>query len=180
MVRWTVVRRFTLTALAAAFTACSEPTAPHPSASPFLFPLPDLSGSGLIECRTDVSESASLNLDARGGTVSVGGYSVTVPAGALPDLGLFNVSLTVPASKYVEVEVRVNGLPHFTFLTPVTVVIDYSRCTRSDIDREPLRVWQIDPLTNLFIREMPGVLDDKIARTVTFTTGHFSGYAVAQ
>lgn len=180
MTRWTVVRRLTLTALAAAFTACSEPTAPPPSASPFLFPLPDLSGPGLVECRTDVSESASLDLDALGGTVSVGGYSVTVPAGALPDLGLFNVSLTVPASKYVEVELRVNGLPHFTFVQPVTVVIDYSRCTRNDIDREPLRVWHIEPLTNLFLSEIDGVVDDKVARTVTFTTGHFSGYAVAQ
>jgi hypothetical protein len=89
------------------------------------------------------------------------------------------VTLTVPPSKYVEIEVRVNGLPHFQFAQPVTVVLDYSRCTRSDIDRAPLSVWNIDPLTKALLEDMGGV-DDKSARTVTFTTDHFSGYAIAQ
>lgn len=182
MIRWTSIRRVTLAALAAAFTACSEPTAPPPSpppsARPLLF-LPDFSNSGLIVCRTETSQSASALLTALGGEVSVAGFRVIVPPNALPLEGLFRVTLTVPASKYVEIEVRVNGLPHFAFAQPITVVLDYSRCTRSDIDHAPLRAWYIDPLTNLFIRDMGGV-DDKVARTVTFTTDHFSGYAVAQ
>jgi hypothetical protein len=179
MIRWTIVRRFTLGALFAAFTACSEPTAPPPSPRPLtLFPI-DLSRPGLIECPTDISQTASAFLTSLGGEVSIAGHRIIVPEGALPLGGLFRVTLRVPASKYVEVETRVNGLPHFTFLVPVTVVIDYSRCTRTDIDRAPLRVWYIDPLTNLFLRDMGGV-DDKVARTVTFSTGHFSGYAIAQ
>lgn len=178
MVRWTILRRVTLAALAAAFTACSEPTAPPPTARPLTVPL-DLSKSGLIVCPTDASLSASALLTAAGGEVSVAGYRIIVPPDALPLEGLFDVTLRAPASKYVEVDVRVNGLPHFAFAKPLTIVIDYSRCTRSDIDRAPLRVWYIDPLTNLFLSDMGGV-DDKIARTVTFTTDHFSGYAVAQ
>jgi hypothetical protein len=173
-----IIRRVTLAALAAAFTACSEPTAPPPSATPLTVTL-DVSKSGLIICPTDASLSASALLTAAGGEVSIAGYRVIVPAGALPLDGLFLVTLRAPASKYVEVEVRVNGLPHFAFAQPVTIVIDYSRCTRSDIDRAPLRVWYIDPLTNLFIRDMGGD-DDKVERTVTFSTDHFSGYAVAQ
>jgi hypothetical protein len=178
MVRWTIVRRVTLAALAAAFTACSEPTAPPPSARPLTL-LSDLGKSGLIVCPTETSESASALLTAEGGEVSIAGYRVIVPANALPLEGVFHITLRVPASKYVEVDIRVNGLPHFAFAQPITVVMDYSRCTRSDIDRTPLRVWYIDPLTNVFLRDMGGV-DDKVARTVTFTTDHFSGYAVAQ
>ena len=182
MIRWTIIRRVTLAALAAAFTACSEPTAPPPSppssARPLLS-LPDLFKSGLIVCPEGTSQSASALLTAAGGEVSVAGYRIIVPPDALPLGGLFRVTLRVPASKYVEIDVRVNGLPHFAFTQPITVVLDYSRCTRSDIDQAPLRAWYIDPLTNLFIRDMGGV-DDKIARTVTFTTDHFSGYAVAQ
>lgn len=184
MVRWKLIRRVTLAALAATFTACSEPTAPPPpattapSATPLLF-LPDLGSSGLVECRTETSQSASALLTSLGGEVSVAGFRIIVPPDALPLGGLFRVTMRVPASKYVEIDVRVNGLPHFAFLQPITVVLDYSRCTRSDIDRAPLRAWYIDPFTNLFIADMGGV-DDKVARTVTFTTDHFSGYAVAQ
>lgn len=178
MVRWTIVRRVTLAALAAAFTACSEPTAPPPSPRPLTL-VPSLGSSGLVECRTEASQSASALLTSLGGEVSVAGFRIIVPPDALPLDGVFHVTMQVPASKYVEIDVRVNGLPHFDFLRPITVVLDYSRCTRSDIDREPLRAWYIDPFTNLFIADMGGV-DDKVARTVTFTTDHFSGYAVAQ
>jgi hypothetical protein len=178
MVRWTIVRRFTLAALAAALTACSEPTAPEPSAAARTL-LTGEGKPGLVQCPTDESQSVSALLGVLGGEVSVGGHRVIVPPDALPLLGLSLVTLTVPASKYVEIEVRVNGLPHFQFAQPLTLVVDYSRCSRSNIDHEPLRVWYIDPVTKAFIEDMGGV-DDKIARTVTFATDHFSGYAVAQ
>lgn len=177
MVRCPYARRFTLMALAAAFTACSEPpSAPSETA---LTLLPDRKKSELIECPTDVTQSASALLGVLGGDVFVGGNLVSVPEGALPPLGLALVTITAPASKYVEIEVRVNELPHFTFESPVTITIDYSRCTRSNVDREPLQAWYIDAVTKVPLDDMGGV-DDKVARTVTFTTDHFSGYAVAQ
>lgn len=178
MVRWTIVRRFAFVALAAGLTACSEPTAPTPSAAarPLFFE-PDK--AALIQCPSDISQTTSALLGVLGGEISIGGTRVIIPPDALPLFGLSLVTLTVPPSKYVEIEVRVNGLPHFQFTQPVTVVIDYSRCTRSDIDRSPLRVWNINPLTKTFLEDMGGV-DDKVARTVTFTTDHFSGYAIAQ
>jgi hypothetical protein len=176
MARWTMGRRFLSVALAAAVTACSEPTSPGPSPQALIFPD---AKSGLIQCPTDVSQTASALLGALGGELSVGGHRIIVPPDALPLVGVSLVTLTAPASKYVEIEVSVNGLPHFQFAQPLTLVIDYSRCSRSNIDRDPLRVWYIDPVTHAFIEDMGGV-DDKIARTVTFTTDHFSGYAVAQ
>lgn len=177
MLQSAILRRFRLLALVAALTACSEPTSPGPSATALtLLPEPR---PGLVQCPTDVSLTASAFLGALGGEVSAGGHRIVVPPDALPLLGLSLVTLTVPPSKYVEIEVSVNGLPHFQFAQPLTLVIDYSRCSRSNIDREPLRVWYIDPVTHAFLEDMGGV-DDKVARTVTFTTDHFSGYAVAQ
>ena len=179
MDRGKMIRRFTLAALAAVFTACSEPgTAPASAPAASIFP-DELRKSSLVECPTDVTETTTAVLVGGAlGEVILGGNRIIVPADALP-VGLWVVTLTAPASKYVEIEATVNGLPGFTFSAPIEVVIDYSRCTRSNIDREPLRVWYIDSVTKQFLADMGGV-DDKDARKITFTTDHFSGYAVAQ
>jgi hypothetical protein len=39
-------------------------------------------------------------------------------------------------------------------------------------------VWYIDPATGTLLENMLGV-DNKLTRTITFSTGHLSGYAVA-
>jgi hypothetical protein len=108
---------------------------------------------------------------------ALAGHRIIVPPDALGALAL--VSIRQPASRFVEVEVRVNGRPHFQFAKPLTVVLDYSRCRRSRIGPDPLTVWHINPTTKAFIEDMHG-LDDRVTRTVSFTTDHFSGYAVAQ
>lgn len=170
--------RFALAASALALllgSACSEPTAPDSSASEFLFNNPS---SVLLTCPTSSTETASgLISAALGGTVSVGGHSVTIPAGAL--LSDATVSLTVPASKYVEVELEVNGSDHFLFQLPVVVSISYDRCSRSNIFRAPLTAWYIDSQSKALLEHMGGI-DNKLLRTVTFTTPHFSAYAVAE
>jgi hypothetical protein len=162
----------------AALTACSEPTKPDSSAGAFtLFPQPKK--SALVECPTDISQSASAVIKSDiGGVVSVGGHSVALAKDALP-VGEWVVTLTAPASKYVEIELTVTGAPYATFTPAAIVTIDYSRCARSNIDREPLRAWYIDSVTKELLENMGGV-DNKILRKLTFTTDHFSGYAVAQ
>jgi hypothetical protein len=179
MNRWTLIRRLHVVALAAAVIACSEPTAPPLSSATDDTPAIAAGSSGLVECPTNETQSTLALVGAGGGTVSLGGTRIDIPEGALPALGLSLISLRMPASQYVEVDVRVNGLVHFQFAKPVAVAIDYGRCTRSDIDRVPLRVWYINSVTKAFIADMGGV-DDKSARTVTFETDHFSGYAIAQ
>lgn len=177
MDRWTMFRRlFALTL--AALTACSEPTRPDSSAAAITL-LPELKKSALVECPTEQSQSASaLIASGIGGVVSAGGHSVTLIKNALPP-GAWVVTLTAPASKYVEIELSVTGLPYVEFAVPAIVTIDYSRCTRSNLDREPLRAWYIDSVTKELLENMGGV-DNKLARKLTFTTDHFSGYAVAQ
>jgi hypothetical protein len=103
--------------------------------------------------------------------------SVLVPIGAL--LGPTGISVSMPASQYVQVDVRANSLEHFTFELPITVVVDYSRCSRSDLDRAALSVYVLDPLTGTLTEKMVS-LDDKASRRITFTTAHLTSYVVAE
>jgi hypothetical protein len=78
----------------------------------------------------------------------------------------------------MEVDISVEGAAHFTFQLPVTVTVSYARCDPSAIEGSTLTVWYIDSVTKALLAPMGGI-DNAIARTVTFTTGHLSGYAVA-
>ena len=111
-----------------------------------------------------------------GGTVQLGATGITLPSGALAAPTLIQV--TVPSSRFMEIDVSAVGFQSFLFQLPVTITIDYSRCNRNDIDQQTLHVWHIDPLTKELLEDMGGT-DDKIAHQITFTTGHLSGYAVA-
>jgi hypothetical protein len=177
MIRWTSIRRFAVVALAAAVTACSEPTTAPESADvpPTLNETPG--ATGLLECRRTFFDITWGLLGPLGGLLSLDGHTLMVPAGALDRFAF--VTLRTPSTRFVEVEARVNGQDHFQFNKPVTVVLDYSRCPDWRIGPEPLTVWQIDPDTKAFIRDMGGV-DDRAARKISFTTDHFSGYAIAQ
>jgi|SRR3954469_14350927 len=134
------------------------------------------SGPSLVECPTDQSVTASALVGLLGGTVQIGATSITIPDGALSVPTLIRV--TVPPSRFMEIDVTAVGFTSFLFQKPVTVTIDYSRCNRSDIDQQTLHVWHIDPVTKQLLEDMGGS-DDKAARRITFTTGHLSGYAVA-
>jgi hypothetical protein len=176
MARWTMVRRCVILAFAAALTACSEPAtgpsldAPEPT-------LNEVAAPALLECGTADRDFALALLGRLGGLLSLNGHQISVPFGALT--GLAVITMRQPATSFVEVEVRVNGRQHFQFAKPVTVTLDYSRCDPSIIGPGPLMVWEIDPDTKAFIRDMNGV-DNREAQTISFTTDHFSGYAVAQ
>lgn len=133
-------------------------------------------GSTLVECPVSTSSSVTDVITPLGGIVSVGGTSISVPAGAV--LVPTTITVTVPASTYMEIDISVEGVEHFIFEQPVTVTLDYSRCSRGDLDKAPLNVWYIDSATKSLLELMPGV-DDKVNRSVTFITGHLSGYALA-
>ena len=136
-----------------------------------------VTGTGLVECPSAVSRSVSGTLGVLGGTLELDGTRITLPPLAV--LRPTRFTLTLPASDYMEVQVRAGDAEHFRFTLPATIVIDYSRCTRSDIDKAPLSVWHIDTVTKALLDIMGGA-DDKTARTVTFQTDHLSGFSIAQ
>jgi hypothetical protein len=136
-----------------------------------------LSGATLIECPARADTVVEATLDAAGGTIRLAGNHVTLPAGAVAAATRFRVEST--ASRHVELRVRADGRPSFTFQRPVTITIDYSRCPRGDLDRLALTVWKVDPETRGLLHPLGGV-DDKEARTITFETGTLSTFSIAR
>jgi hypothetical protein len=164
-------------AILAAFTlacgdASSDPTARTAPPSRLL----GLGSPSLVECPTTGSATTQGVIGTLGGTLSVGGATVIVPAGAL--LGPTQLVVTVPASRYMEIDVSVPGVEHFVFQQPITVSVDYGRCARGNIDTRLLSIWYIDSQSKQPLEPMVSV-DNKLTRTITFTTGHLSGYALA-
>jgi hypothetical protein len=161
--------------------SCSEPTAPETpepgqEANEFLFwgrPTRQL-----LECPSTTTQSASGPISAvLGGTITLGGHRVTIPGGAL--LSDAVVTLTEPASQYMEIELKVDGNAHFFFQREVLVTISYDRCRSSGLFRPSYSAWYINSDTKAKIEDMGG-FDNKLFRRVTFTTPHFSAYAVAE
>jgi hypothetical protein len=166
-------------AVLAAVVGCGDqqPTEPsRPTIGPAFLGLPS-PGATLLQCPTEDSQDASAKVEPLAETtLSLDGTSVLFPAGAV--LEPVKVKLTIPESRYMEIRLRVKDAEHFDFLTPLTVTIDYSRCTGAEVLSKPLTVWYIDSQTKELLYPMGGV-DNKLTRSVTFFTDHFSGYAIA-
>ena len=177
MVRRMIVRRFVAVALAAALTACSEPTTAPSSVTSAPSLNETQSATSLLRCQWTPFDIAWGVFGPLGGLLSLNGHSIEVSPLALDRLAF--ITLRTPATRFVEVEARVNGQDHFQFAQPITVTLDYSRCRAWELGPEPVTVWQIDPDTKAFIQDMGGV-DDRANKRISFTTDHFSGYAVAQ
>ncbi len=129
-----------------------------------------------LKCPASSGTSAASTVTPPGGAVRLGVTKAEFSAGAV-DLPT-SVTLSVPASNYMEIRLTADGVEHMQFDAPVRITIDYSRCPRSDIEKSPLSVWYYDRGTGALLEDMHGV-DDKDARTITFTTDHFSGYVIA-
>lgn len=151
-------------------TACDRPAAADPTGQTEY----EQVGSRrlLSACAVAPSVKASAVIGAAGGSVSAGGVTFTVPAGAVAGPTEFRVH--VPSSQYAEVNIQADGQEHYQFLAPVVVSMDYSRCTAV----EPLAVWHIDPVTKALLENMGGV-NDALNQRMIFSTMHLSGYAIA-
>ena len=135
---------------------------------------PSVNRGTLIKCSTNTAQTVTRLVGPFGGALALGATTVVIPANAVLAPTVF--TLTVPATKYAEIDVKAAGMAHFFFQAPVVLTIDYSRC--DGIDGQALTVWNIDPATKALLERMPSI-DNKLTRTITFTTTHFSGYAVA-
>jgi hypothetical protein len=169
------MRRILVVAALATLGACGDqrPTEPpDPAATGSL-----LAGSRptLVECPTSETKTKTAEIGVSGGTLSIDGTSVVFPQGALP--GLTTVTLTIPASQYVEIAIKTDGAEYFPAVGPI-VTISYARCRRNNLLFKPLTAWYIDADSKDLLEKMVGT-DNKVTQSVTFTTSHFSGYAIA-
>lgn len=131
------------------------------------------SGGLLSLCQAAPSVKSSAIVGESGGSVSVAGVTMTLPAGAVLEPTEFR--LHVPSSTHVEVEIHANGQEHFQFHAPVVISMDYSRCR---VPSGSLTVWHIDPDTKSLLENMGGV-NDTLNQRMIFSTMHLSGYAIA-
>ena len=136
-----------------------------------------LSSPQLLVCPNTQSQRVTGVVGLLGGVLSLGPTQIQIPAGAVLTPTLFEI--VVPPSPYMEVEIHAVGLASFLFHAPTTVTIDFSRCgDAAPAGAVPLQAVYIDGETHAVLEQMGGVVDP-VAHTVTFTTGHLSGYAVA-
>jgi hypothetical protein len=133
-------------------------------------------GTDFLVCPSETARSTRGTIGVLGGTLALDGHSLDIPALALSEPTTF--SLTAPASDHVEIEIHADGSDSFTFLLPVTITISYDRCERDDIDPASLTVWHIDSVTGTLLELMGGVADGE-TRAVTFSSGHLSGFIIA-
>lgn len=141
-----------------------------------LAPRTDVSDATLISCPTTSTESVTQRIGLSGGVLAIGGTRVVIPLGAV--LSPEDFTLTIPESPYAEIRVRTGTAEHYLFQRPVLMSIDYSRCATPALDQHALSVWNIDPDSKALLEQMTSV-DLKLTHTITFTTIHLSGYAVA-
>jgi hypothetical protein len=139
-------------------------------------PPPDPGSVRLVVCPTTVTRTTQALIGPLGGLLSLDGTTIGIPSGALslPTL----ITLTIPASQFMEIEVRANDLTSFVFRRDVGIRIDYSRCTDPALNSARLSVWEIDPQTKALLEFMGGT-DNKSLNTISFSTGHLSAYAIA-
>jgi hypothetical protein len=133
-----------------------------------------LGAPNLIECPANGSSSTTEVVGPLGGLVSVGGTSISIPAGAL--LSPVSLTVTVPESNLMEIDISVSGTEHFLFELPVVVTLSYARCNRNNLGA--LSVWYIDSETKEPLENMGGI-NNPLLKTITFVTPHLSGYAIA-
>ena len=152
--------------------ACAD----APSAPSAVSPLLGNGGPNFLECPVNTAQASIDVVGPLGGLLSLGRNAVSIPSGAVPVPTAF--ALTVPASRFMKVDVTAVGLEHYLFGAPVTVTIDYSRCPEGRTAGRALSVWYVAPILNTPLQNMGGT-NDPVARTITFTTDHFSGYAIA-
>jgi hypothetical protein len=168
-------------AFAVAAASCGDattaPAAPDAGADLRLPLIGGSSSSRLLECDpAPAAQTVTGIVDALGGTLAIGGTRVVIPANAV--LGPTTFRMTIPASRLVEISVKAGEADHFVFALPVMVSIDYGRCAPELSALQPLSVWHIDESSKALLENMSGV-DLRLFHTITFFTGHLSGYAVA-
>lgn len=130
----------------------------------------------LLSCAPASPASAREMVGRPGGRLALAGHAISLPESAVRNGTAFTMS--VPASRLVEVNIKANGAEGFAFDEPVTVSISYARCAPGEAPDEGLSVWKIDPHTKAPLKPMGGV-QDPVARTVTFVTDSLSSYAIA-
>jgi hypothetical protein len=120
-----------------------------------------------------------------------GGASVTLPAGSVPGLANYDVTVEKVASGTPAVPGGLsllgtsyefncydnNGNPVTTFNQPVTITIDYDPTALNGMSEDSLIIYYYDTADSTWKAVTPSVVD-KINHTLTITVSHFTQFGV--
>jgi hypothetical protein len=125
-----------------------------------------------LTCAAGTGATSSSAIGPAGGTVTVNGNSLTVPAGALTSTVTFRIIERQDRSVGVEVE------PHGTqFSKDATLALSYARCGQPDGYKQ-LRVMEVETGTTRVIRTLPSQVDSATRTVRTTRLDHLSGYLI--
>jgi hypothetical protein len=125
-----------------------------------------------LVCTAGTGASASNTIGPAGGTVTVNGNSLIVPAGALSAPVTFRIVERQDRSAGVEIE------PHGTkFSKDATLALSYARCGAVNVTRD-LRIVEVETGTTRVIRTLPSQVDSTSGTVRTTRLDHLSGYLI--
>lgn len=131
----------------------------------------------LLACAPpDSEQQVEGTIGPAGGSLAVGATRIDIPPGAVTTSTDFE--LEIPRTAAVRVEIHADGYSSFTFRQPAAITIDYSRCAGAVPAGALIEGVYIDSTSNQVLQRM-GATVDSTAQTLSFWTGHLSGYAVA-
>jgi hypothetical protein len=125
----------------------------------------------LLTCSPQPYDSASQMIGPDGGTLTVGGNRLTVPAGALQAPTLITGVVTPDSVNAIRFSPQ--GL---VFQQPTQLVMSYANCGLLHVFIPKRIAYTTDDFQ---ILEMIPSLDNVLNRTVTGQVSHFSQYAIA-
>lgn len=110
-----------------------------------------------------------------GGTLQIGEHSLVLPKGAVQ--GEVRFSGTLLVDKFLKVRITANGEDSYKFVAPATLKLSYGKCQPSDPRR--LRVYKIDPKTNVVIEDLGGEVNPR-ERVVTASLKGLTTYTLGE
>jgi hypothetical protein len=127
--------------------------------------------TGLLTCTPLAYDSVTQTIGPAGGTLAVGGQTLTVPAGALDTP--VSITAVAPSDTVSHVRFHPEGL---TFQQPASLTLSYANCSLLGSLAPKQIAYTTDALQ---ILEYVPSLDDLRGQTVTGQLHHFSEYAIA-
>ena len=128
--------------------------------------------TGLVACTPLQNSVTTKTIGPQGGTVSVGQYTLTIPAGALTQaktITMHQVSDTVNSVRFS---------PHgLQFAKSATLTMGYSNCLLALQTPKPVRILYVSETFQQL--EAPTSVDNQLTNKVSAEIDHFSRYAIA-
>ena len=127
-----------------------------------------------IPCRNDHETSDAVTIGPAGGSVTLNGHRLDVPAGAVTQDVRFTI--TVLPAAFLKVRIEADGKPNFDFQVPASLTLSFARCAPAD-PNEPLGIFKIDLRNDAVLKRLGGEVDRQ-AQTITAKLDGLSGYSV--